>query len=73
MQLDGPTRVRIFWTERSAKIALTYWLMGEFRRCMVCQGPDFIYEEELDVDPVPERVREDMEVVALSLSEIEVP
>jgi len=69
--LDGPHPVRLFHTEPAAKISLTCWLKG---RVTVSRGhhPDpwgdgDDYSEDWHTEKVPERRREDMEIVEMQL------
>lgn len=58
---------RVFFTEASARMALTQWLRGIFHQETYGQG--FNTEQYLEVrPPAVERRREDMEVVALELT-----
>lgn len=59
-------QIRSYTNERNAKILLNSWLQGKF----VCHrgGSDDDYWEETEVKPQPHRIREDMEVVAITIT-----
>ena len=59
---------RFFHSENAAKVALTYWLMGEFHATHYYDH-DGIYEESIDIKPDPSRKREEMEIVKFNLTE----
>lgn len=64
---------RIFRSERSAKIALNAWLKGKYVADRWCSdghpGNDWEpnYYEDIRIVPVPQRKREDMEIVSAKI------
>ncbi len=67
----GPNNARICRSMGSAKAVLGAWLRGKFvaSRGMSQSGPDWDSEfyEEITIIPVPERKREDMEIVPIEV------
>ena len=65
-------RPRLFFTKRGAQNSLTAWLQGrqsiEYGTRMDWQGKDDFAKRK--IEHVPERKREDMEIVELQLTEI---
>jgi hypothetical protein len=60
-------RPRLFRREQDAKTALTYWLKGRLRE-IPCQASHESFGNDdvrMELEPVPGRVRDDYEVVAV--------
>lgn len=58
---------RLFHTMHAARVALTYWLAGRVTVSSYTDGWSGEYDESWYVEPVPGRVRDDMEVVAVTV------
>ncbi|MDR5839369.1 hypothetical protein [Caballeronia sp. LZ034LL] len=68
---DGPNP-RLFHTELSAKRALSAWLQGRWKAELEWESTDeygsgFYYQSLPVPTPIPDRVKEDMEVVPIRL------
>lgn len=72
---DEPTAnciPRLFPNQHSAKSALTQWLRGKWTNSPYAVYEEGYYshsEQELEVEPVPSRKAEEMEIVTLSVRE----
>jgi hypothetical protein len=64
------SKARLFHRERDARGFLTVWLQGKqtARACMSSHESFFEDDIELVLEPVPSRKREEMEIVAYSLT-----
>lgn len=67
------TQARFFYSELSARRALTAWLRGKHVAVMGGEQDDFSgrwisYQEDVQVIPSPDRIKENMEIVQLTMS-----
>lgn len=66
---------RLFPTKHSAQSALTQWLRGRWQNTISMESEGWEYPsypvQELEVEPVPSRKAEEMEIVTMSISEAE--
>lgn len=71
LHVDNLTRPRLFISERAAKIALGSWLKGKVHHSSGYHEDYFSggreYYEDLDVEHVPSRKREDMEITSVDM------
>ncbi len=60
-------RPRLFESRLGAQRALTAWLRGKVHRSSGYDSYDMEYYDDLDLEPVPSRKKDDMEIIQVDL------